>query len=150
MAACLFELVACESILASNKRGRACVDTHVDITHLPPPFLTLPSSSLPPFLPLLTLPPPPGPVCFTLADQRGRLNDQRLRRLRLMDEKYNGRGVVDVHNWIANNRASFRGEVLGPVGLEITCTNALHAGFLEQQCGKQLFWFIVRCRSMAY
>ncbi len=57
-------------------------------------------------------------------------------------------GVMDVHAWIQANRGAFRDEVLGPVGLEITCADIRHAGFLEQQCYDKMFNFVTRCRCV--
>lgn len=78
-------------------------------------------------------------------DKLSRLSDPREQRMRAMEHKR--RGIIDILSFVNNNKASFRGPVHGPVGLEIN-TRPEYAAYVEAQIGfNNLFVFVVSCRQ---
>lgn len=71
----------------------------------------------------------------TAADQMARLDSARHSKLRHL-EQYN-RGITSFANWVADNKARFKGDVYGPILLEVTVADTQHAKYLEQQLPRE-------------
>ena len=70
-----------------------------------------------------------GPV----AEQAKRLDDAKNIKLRQLE--YSSRGITEFTRWVEKAKADgmFRGEVLGPILLEVAIADPQHAKYLEQQ-----------------
>lgn len=67
------------------------------------------------------------------AEQAKRLDDGKNIKLRQLEQK--SRGITDFTHWVEKSKADgmFRGEVLGPILLEVAVPDPQHAKYLEQQ-----------------
>ena len=48
-------------------------------------------------------------------------------------------GLREAMEWVESNRHRFKGEVFGPLGLEVTVHQPEHAQYLEQHCSQRLW-----------
>ncbi|KAG1681380.1 hypothetical protein FOA52_007428 [Chlamydomonas sp. UWO 241] len=72
------------------------------------------------------------------------MNNVKIQRLKVMERKKHG--IAQVWKWVQDNKGRFKGEVLGPIGLEISATREF-AGFLETHIGGTLNHFVTSCRE---
>lgn len=53
--------------------------------------------------------------------------------MKLQQLEQQNRGITAFTHWVAESKARFKGEVYGPVLLEVTVKDAQHAKYLEMQ-----------------
>ena len=68
-------------------------------------------------------------------DQLARLDSVRDNKLRQLEQYH--RGITAFTHWVADNKARFRGEVYGPILLEVTVKDPQHAKYMEQQLPRE-------------
>ena len=70
---------------------------------------------------------------MAFAEAAKRLDDAKNIKLRQLEQA--SRGISDFTRWVEKSKAEglFRGEVLGPVLLEVSVPDPQHAKYLEQQ-----------------
>jgi hypothetical protein len=71
----------------------------------------------------------------TCADQLARLDSVREVKLQHLEQQ--NRGITAFTHWVAENKARFKGEIYGPVLLEVTVKDAQHAKYLEMQLPRE-------------
>ncbi len=52
-------------------------------------------------------------------------------KLRFLEQR--NRGITAFAHWVTENKARFKGDVYGPILLEVTVADQQHAKYLEQQ-----------------
>ena len=67
-----------------------------------------------------------------LAGKMHRLDNVRWQKLQLLEKR--NHGITKLADWVHDNRSSFRGEVIGPLLLDVSIRDEMHAAYLEQQC----------------
>lgn len=69
------------------------------------------------------------------AERLARLDSVRDNKLRQLEQFH--RGITAFTHWVADNKARFRGEVYGPILLEVTVKDPQNAKYLEQQLPRE-------------
>ncbi|EIE27053.1 P-loop containing nucleoside triphosphate hydrolase protein [Coccomyxa subellipsoidea C-169] len=64
-------------------------------------------------------------------EQLARLDSVRDNKLRFLEQR--NRGITAFAHWVTENKARFKGDVYGPILLEVTVADQQHAKYLEQQ-----------------
>ncbi|KAG1674412.1 hypothetical protein FOA52_012939 [Chlamydomonas sp. UWO 241] len=72
------------------------------------------------------------------------LAEKMQQRLHVMDSKFTG--IAEAWRWVHDNKARFRGDVLGPIGMEISALPGF-TGYVEAQCGYLFNSFVVTSRG---
>lgn len=74
-------------------------------------------------------------VLCILTENLARLDSVRDNKLRQLEQFH--RGITAFTYWVADNKARFRGEVYGPILLEVTVKDPQNAKYLEQQLPRE-------------
>ncbi|BDA44497.1 Structural maintenance of chromosomes protein 5 [Coccomyxa sp. Obi] len=70
-------------------------------------------------------------------EQLARLDSVRDNKLRQLEQFH--RGITAFTHWVADNKARFRGEVYGPILLEVTVKDPQYAKYLEHQLPRHIW-----------